>query len=102
VTTASPDIVDLTGLDHDWDVPCDFYGNFACCKGEAAAWIAHRVVCPSCGKGGNPRLICTRCKDSLMYGDEVITCGRSRGCEYVYDPPRLILSYVEPLKKGAA
>jgi hypothetical protein len=57
---------------------------------------------PSCGKGGNPRLVCTRCKDSLMYGDEVITCGRSRGCEYVYDPPRLILSYVEPLKKGAA
>jgi len=93
-----PLLVELSEA-HEFEIPCDFVEAFpGVCKGEAARWAAWRVTCDECGFKGGARLICTRCKDILMFGDGAVLCdGAGRACTRIYVPAREIIDRIEPL-----
>ena len=76
------ELIDLTHLEDDMALPCDF-SHERQCKSEPAEWILH-AHCPGCGSGG-VRLACDRCKRDRLDGPDAVTCSY---CMEVISPAR--------------
>lgn len=92
------DVVDLTDLCGDIEIPCDWGESVALMGGAShgpARWVAVRVRC-TCGYGAGPRLICEGCKDVLLHPDTVFACAGE--CGAVYSPARTLVSRIEAIQ----
>lgn len=87
------EIVDLTEIVGEHDIPCDYsdrrwHGGTT----RKAKWVMTTVVCV-CGRQ-DVRLACQECKDLLLAVEDAVKCP---GCDELYIPARLAYSHIEAL-----
>jgi hypothetical protein len=100
MTAVMPEIeaADLTLEDHEFDLDCDYN------DGDRPGWPVrnHGPVRWIVGVGAEcghhkTRLLCTQCKDVLMFMEESgMIC---RHCDHVVIPPRNTIRFIEPFRK---
>lgn len=84
------EIIDLTEIVGDIEIPCDYDRLFHC--GPAAAKWEMRGAC-GCGAKG-VRLVCEGCKDAVIATDDGLMCN---ACGVVTAPARLIFWHIQAL-----
>lgn len=92
MTATDLELVDLTKIVGELQVPCD-YSQSRWCPNHPAKWAA-TVSCPGCGWTAH-RLLCD-CKDFLMVTEDCIEC---KTCGEIVAPARHAFKYIEAIDR---
>ena len=88
------EIIDLTEIVGDLEIPCDYDRLFGCGP-RPAAWVM--VAQCECGTRGE-RLVCEGCKDATLATERALACPSD--CGLVYSPARHAFTRIEPLDRA--
>lgn len=95
MTSMDLEIIDLTEVVGDWEIPCEYAGDeVTACKDDPARWVLHLKPC--CPAGAGVRLACEPCKEARVAGGGAVYCEH---CGHTFFPAREAYHYIEPLER---